>query len=156
MKTHSENVARFGTPEFRVAQCKQMDGAVRPDGRPTCSYCGSLTVADAIKAFQTPGVRWSGCDWKYSWPHKFYIEIPCEPYRKCTSKGPGEHDLGYSECRYDFHKFYAEHLVDATPEQLEQWNRIVEPITGIGYELDGDWLKYSARCLGWQGSGVIS
>ena len=118
---------------------------------------GSLSVADVLKAFQTPGVRWSGSDWKYGWPHKLYVDIPCEPYRRCTSKGPGENDLGYSECRSDNCKFYTEHLLDATPEQLAEWNNIVKPIIKIGFEISEDGhLKYSAPCHGWQGDGTIS
>src|ERR1051326_7382781 len=41
-----------------------------------CSHCGSLSVEDAIKFLQTPGTQFSGSDWKYGWPHKFYIEVP--------------------------------------------------------------------------------
>jgi hypothetical protein len=44
----------------------------------TCNYCGSITVADAIKFLKQPGTHFSGSDWKYGWPHKFYIE-PANP-----------------------------------------------------------------------------
>lgn len=48
------------------------------DGIKTCSYCGSISVEDAIKFLKQPGTQFSGSDWKYGWPHKFYIE-PVNP-----------------------------------------------------------------------------
>jgi hypothetical protein len=41
-----------------------------------CQYDGSITVADAIQLLKTPGTHFSGSDWKYGWPHKFYIDAP--------------------------------------------------------------------------------
>lgn len=159
MKAHDDGRAsQYGPVEFRKQRAKELDGAERPAERETCSYCGSITVADVLKAFQTPGVRWSGSDWKYGWPHKFYISIPCEPYTACVgarSGGGRPTEYDYGERRYDEHKFYAEHMVDATPEQIEEWKRVVEPITGVRYEVEGRDLRYFARGRGWQGHGVI-
>ena len=58
-----------------------------------CSYCGSVSPAEAIKFLKQPGTRFSGSDWKYGWPHKFYIE-PVNPnsdrLEECGSEsGPG-------------------------------------------------------------------
>lgn len=33
----------------------------------------SLSIQEAINLLKTPGTRFSGSDWKYGWPHKFYI-----------------------------------------------------------------------------------
>lgn len=97
-----------------------------------CTYCGSLTVADAIAAFVTPGTEWSGADWKYGWPHKLYITIP--------GAGP--------------RKFYTEHLIDATDDELEIWNRVVAPITGLEFAQRDRDLVWNA-VPGHQGHGVI-
>jgi hypothetical protein len=45
-------------------------------GTKQCSYCGSISVADAIRFLKTSGTRFSGADQKYGFPHKFYIEPP--------------------------------------------------------------------------------
>lgn len=50
--------------------------AKRDDKIEHCSYCGSISVADAIKFLKMHGTRFSGSDWKYGYPHKFYIEPP--------------------------------------------------------------------------------
>lgn len=40
----------------------------------TCSYCGSMHPEDLLAALQA-GSRLGGSDWKYGWPHKFYIDV---------------------------------------------------------------------------------
>lgn len=40
-----------------------------------CSYCGSMHPEDLIEALKQGG-KLGGSDWKYGWPHKFYIEVP--------------------------------------------------------------------------------
>ncbi len=55
----------------------------RGEGVLHCSYCGSLSVQDAIRFLKQPGTRFSGSDWKYGWPHKFYIEPVNPDVRPC-------------------------------------------------------------------------
>lgn len=58
-----------------------------PDGRyPTlpqrlrkCGYCGSIHPEDLVLAIERGAVL-GGSDWKYGWPHKFYVTIP-NPHR---------------------------------------------------------------------------
>lgn len=38
----------------------------------TCSYCGSIHPEDLLEALRA-GATLSGADWKYGWPHKFYV-----------------------------------------------------------------------------------
>src|ERR1017187_5102013 len=38
----------------------------------TCSYCGSMHPADLLK-FLIEGAKLESADWKYGWPHKFYV-----------------------------------------------------------------------------------
>jgi hypothetical protein len=39
----------------------------------TCSYCGSIHPEDLIEALRA-GASLGGADWKYGWPHKFYVD----------------------------------------------------------------------------------
>lgn len=58
------------------------DGAMHPStidaphGYPfrTCSYCGSIHPEDLAKYLEAGVAKLGGSDWKYGWPHKFYVE----------------------------------------------------------------------------------
>ena len=39
----------------------------------SCSYCGSMHPEDLLKAIEA-GAKLGGSDWKYGWPHKFYVD----------------------------------------------------------------------------------
>jgi hypothetical protein len=52
--------------------------AKRDDDVLHCNYCGSISVSAAITFLKQPGTSFSGSDWKYGFPHKFYIE-PVNP-----------------------------------------------------------------------------
>lgn len=86
----------------------------------SCGYCGSMTPAEAIKRMLVPGTSYSGADWKYGFPHKFYI----------GSNYP--------------HKFYSAHLKDATPEQFAEFNEISEKYFGVSWLIEDGQLKYKA------------
>jgi hypothetical protein len=47
----------------------------QPSAQPfrTCSYCGSIHPEDLFHALRA-GAHLHGSDWKYGWPHKFYVE----------------------------------------------------------------------------------
>lgn len=134
--------------EFRPDFYTDMDNKRVERPYTTCSYCGSLSFEDALKAFQTPGMRWSGADWKYGWPHKFYLEIPCEPYEACISGHyngeTGEQSITRAMKTSDHKKFYNEHLQDVSAEQLQQWNDIVGPITGVRFHWRDGRFQYFA------------
>lgn len=94
----------------------------------TCSYCGSMSIDQVLKLLQTPGQAYSGADWKYGWPHKFY----------------------FGSC-----KFYAAHLQDATPAELVLWQKHGMPALGVAFRQDEDRLEFAAPCRGFQSWGVI-
>lgn len=50
----------------------------REDGFRHCSYCGSLHPEDFLRLMDH-GVKVGGADWKYGWPHKFYITTDNKP-----------------------------------------------------------------------------
>ena len=94
-----------------------------------CPYCGSMSIEEAFGLLSTPGTSYSGSDWKYGWPHKFYI-------------GNG--------------KFYSIHMTDATTGQLKRWNGIAQPRLGIGFfKTEGGRLLYSAVSTGYQTWGRV-
>lgn len=60
----------------------------------SCSYCGSMHPEDLVAALNA-GARLGGSDWKYGWPHKFYVDDIPNPYAgrlvsRVSSSGPGE------------------------------------------------------------------
>lgn len=67
---------------------------LRDDGLRHCNYCGSLHPEDFLRLMDH-GVHVGGSDWKYGWPHKFYVT---------TDSKPGAPGL--------FAKWYNEHLQD--------------------------------------------
>lgn len=156
-RAHADDTfaARFGAPDFRVYPSHHDDPR---DPYLHCSYCGSLTVADALRFLQTPGTAWSASDWKYGWPHKFYVEVPCEPHLFPASyriENGQKVDVQYSTRSKHHLKFYTTHLKDATPAQLEQWNTHIAPIVGVRFEQDGEQLRWFAERGAWKRHGVI-
>ncbi len=131
-----------------------MDSTPDPFPYETCTFCGSLSVADVLAVLQLPGTRYSGADWKYGWPHKFSIEPACEPYRACVSAGPGPKDFGYTEKKNHYAKFYSNHLRDASTEQMSLWESIAVPLLGIHFDLQGQRLHWRAL-PGHQASGIV-
>lgn len=104
----------------------------RADG--TCSYCGSMSPADATKALMTPGTHYSGSDWKYGWPHKFYIE------------SNGKHG-----------KFYSVHLLDSSPEEFAAFNTAAANTIGVRFSVhpENGRLGYVAPLVGFQTWGNV-
>jgi hypothetical protein len=166
MKAHAEDpmAARWGQfpgkPDrtFEMSGTRNEGGQITLDIYPTCSYCGSITPATALAVLKIPGTHYGGSDWKYGWPHKFYFDVPCEPYRRCmgsrTEHGELHEQWGESQSRNL--KFYAVHLEDATPEEIEQWNAIAAPLLGIRYQLDDEGhLRWAAPSRGFQTWGYV-
>lgn len=159
-KAHATDLqaGQFGQAVYRMFAGNVPDGAggrkEEPDLYRTCSYCGSLHVETVLQAMVRRGTEYSGADWKYGWPHKFYIDIQCEPYHSWAGSD-GEKDL-FADRTTRNHKFYADHLLDASPDELLLlWNRVVAPLVGVRYIVDGEKLKYSAVCNGFQTWGVV-
>lgn len=86
----------------------------------TCSYCGSIHPEDLLAALAISGSRLSGSDWKYGWPHKFYLDVP-NPNKDtvvkigCSSEyAEGKRiEKAIMGTRETLHfKWYNEHLLD--------------------------------------------
>jgi hypothetical protein len=93
----------------------------------------SLTIAEAVVLLKKPGTRYSGSDWKYGWPHKFYI--------------------GSS-------KVYNEQLQSMTDEEVAAWSVITEEFFGIKFYRENGKTMYGcdypdAMGYGYQRAGVV-
>ena len=94
----------------------------KEDGLAVCDYCGSMTPQDAIRILKEEHSNGSGADWKYGWPHKFYLT--------------GANDKGI--------KFYSNHLYDTTPEEFKELSDLIAKRLGIRFGMDERGLKYRA------------
>ena len=103
-------------------------------GLVTCTHCGSLTTT-AFLAAVASGVKPELADFKYGYPHKFYLDTPCKPHmRQISSKdlevkrdAAGQvtevvKQITEKRCTSTHAKFYTIHLLDASPEEVEAFN----------------------------------
>lgn len=102
----------------------RMDGAFR-----LCAYCGSLHPEDLSDVLFDPDVTLGGADWKYSWPHKFYL------------RGEG----------VDMFKWYNIHFLDLDDDAFSYLAAIVSEKSGIEWFRDGEGqVQYRAPYYGYQ------
>lgn len=145
----------------------------------TCSYCGSIHPEDLVKALEA-GATLGGSDWKYGWPHKFYVngmpnpkfgqEYPqymygrpkdgeegWEQYQDGFNSDDGSPRMSWrklmsmSKCPPTAHaKWYNEHLQDLSPEAFAVLAPLLEKHAGIRFEMIDGKLAYSAPHRGYQ------
>lgn len=134
-----------------------------PDGEPfrRCNYCGSIHPEDLLSALSTDA-QLGGSDWKYGWPHKFYVEIPNENRdRQAEIGGKSYFDEEKGESVYeptygaegDFHaKWYNVHLQDQgyDDEALEALLRRLTETSGIEWGVTEGKVWYKAPHFGFQ------
>lgn len=127
----------------------------------TCGYCGSLHPADLLAAIER-GAILSGSNWKYGWPHKFYVQIPHPDRDKQAEiggksywdeeKGQRIYEPTYGAMG-DYHaKWYNLHLTDAGYDD-EAFTTLTERIaakSGISFEMHEGKLRYQAPYFGYQ------
>jgi hypothetical protein len=116
----------------------------------TCSYCGSLSplaLLDALKA----GARLNPADWKYGWPHKFYVDgIPNEWAGQTVECGGRYDEKGYTPMmgeapKHAYVKFYSEHLLDLPADQFEEIAGMIAMQTGTMFSVVDGSLHYRGR-----------
>lgn len=106
---------------------------VRDNGFRHCKYCGSIHPEDLYNLLIEGKVTLGGSDWKYGWPHKFYV------YEKGNLRLSGA-------------KFYNNHLSTELLDE-ETFNKVVDTInlhSGITFERKEGKLYYSAPYAGYQ------
>lgn len=120
-----------------AAACKAEEATAIANGRAnchgywrednTCSYCGSIHPNQALFRLSTPGHSVSGADWKYGWPHKFYLD-----------------PLPGSDQKLGATKFYNDHLMDADQSVFEQISNLSERLLGIKWDKHEGQLRWFA------------
>ena len=135
-----------------------------------CECCGSIKVESAIEYLQQKGTKYSGSDWKYGWPHKFYIspnnpeanmivEIGREYSVKAGDPGVVQDGFGWYKpilgTREHLHcKFYTSHIMDANDEMFDTFNELSDRYFGISWRKDNKGLRYVAPTHNHQQWGV--
>lgn len=85
----------------------------------TCSHCGSVHPAALLEILITSGAHYSGSDWKYGYPHKFYFDLPENSLWDGSPKWHG--------------KFYTRHLQELTDRELDPIAELILKHLGIGF-----------------------
>lgn len=170
---------QFGPTTWRPAGEKLHPSNDLPQVFRTCSYCGSMHPEDLLAALKA-GATLGGADWKYGWPHKFYVQdIPNANQGKPVSYISGsvrpadkarleeqyagrdirfEEDEGWLRYRvYEIEgatthgKWYNVHFLDVDGPEFDELAALVLEKAGIQFEREGDNdLKYSAPHQGYQ------
>lgn len=74
----------------------------------TCSHCGSIHPEDLLRSLQA-GAALETADWKYGWPHKFYVSnIPNANHGREVSRSSGSGPLPMSDADRARWKRYGE------------------------------------------------
>lgn len=123
-----------------------------------CSYCGSIHPLDLLRYMERGQADVSGSDWKYGWPHKFYVDVPNPHEGVLVQVGSrwhnGEEEVIMGKAPHFLHaKFYALHLNDLNAEEFEAVAALLLVYSGILYERRGGKLWYSAPRAGHQALG---
>lgn len=151
---------RFGSQSWEYRRPDSRN----PDGEPfrRCSYCGSIHPEDLLNALSA-GAQLGGSDWKYGWPHKFYVtNIPNENRDRqaeigSTSYWDEKKGKSVTEPMYgtegDFHaKWYNQHLQDAgfDDEAREAFLKRLTDASGIEWGVTDGKAWYRAPHAGFQ------
>lgn len=76
---HQVNGVFYAAADFMIWRLpgwrddKRSDEEVYRETFRTCGYCGSIHPEDLLAVLRN-GATLHGSDWKYGWPHKFYVE----------------------------------------------------------------------------------
>lgn len=116
-----------------ASSCEEAEFEKREDGYRHCSFCGSLHPEDLAKLLNEGKAELHGSDWKYGWPHKFYVDIV---------------DSETGETSYA--KFYNNHLGLLDKKTFKKVTPIINKLSGIKFELKEDGLYYKAPHYNYQ------
>lgn len=107
-------------------------------------------------------VTMGGSDWKYGWPHKFYVQgipnpiagQPCITSAESRMDAAGHRVSVWGEPHpapaFTGGKFYSDHLRDLEPPAMDALAPLLLEHTGIAFERDEHGLKYRAPHMGYQ------
>lgn len=116
-----------------------------------CTWCGSLHPEDLIIAIERGAVL-SSADWKYGWPHKFYLDRIWNPtpnvhvLRSARYKDDKISDVVWGPAGELHAKWYTTHVSDEGYDD-DAWGRLTRVVsdkTGIAFVRGVEgvmWLK---------------
>lgn len=116
----------------------------------TCSHCGSIHPEDLYCALLA-GAKLGGSDWKYGWPHKFYVDgIPNSNKGNLITvmggSGPlkgGFSSLEDQRARYNDNPNYR--LVSLQGEGIDSWEWHGQDGSVVNLWVDGDHYEVKVR-----------
>ncbi|MDF2841633.1 MAG: hypothetical protein K0R00_59 [Herbinix sp.] len=130
------------------------------DGYECCGYCGSLYPKQLAELIKEGKAIMSGSDWKYGWPHKFYVSIPNPKAGEIVELGHGGFD---EDCEWNANKpimggaskfltmkFYSRHLELLSKEEFDEIAPIISEACGVKFEIKENGFCYSAPYDGFQ------
>jgi len=125
----------------------------------TCSWCGSIHPEDLYNAMKAGVARLGGSDWKYGWPHKFYVYgIPNPKAGQTVEIGSSYENrvntpiMGAAP-QFLHAKWYNEHLTDLSPECFSAMAELLHNKSRILFTKKDGKLAYSAPYAGFQALG---
>lgn len=125
-----------------------------PCGTPfkTCSYCGSINPEDLLgylESFQS--ITMECADWKYGYPHKFYVYGIPNPLAGKQVKigsscrnGISEDTMGKASADA-FTKFYSTHLLDCSDKLIDSLSTFFLKHSNIEFVRKPEGLAYLVR-----------
>lgn len=154
--------------EYKISRsCEeafQRDGGYQDrEGFKACGYCGSMCPEELANLIEEGKAIMGGSDWKYGYPHKFYVDIknphPDKQVIKSTKSWWDEEtqqrkeEVTYGAQGEWLHfKFYTNHLQLIDEETFKKVAPIINKACGIIFDRDEKGLKYSAPYRGFQKS----
>jgi hypothetical protein len=140
------------------AQWRKPETEIRADGYlgktfRTCSYCGSIHPEDLI-AYLEAGATLHGADWKYGWPHKFYVQNIPNPLagqrvkvgsRSWMEDGERKEEAMYGDApKFQHGKWYNEHLLDLDEATYIKLRELILKHADIEFNRENGGLRYTA------------
>ena len=143
-------IFKFGKTVWRDAEPVHKDGYQGYVYR-SCSYCGSINPDDLLKAVAA-GAILEGADWKYGWPHKFYVRDipnPIAGQQIKVGSSDGKPIMGQASKTAGM-KWYNEHLEDLNDDEFKRVADMITEKTKIVFSRDEKGVKYKASFDGYQ------
>lgn len=135
---------------------REYDGGTQKEEHRTCSYCGSINPEDLISMLESGKATLHGADWKYGWPHKFYIKYQnpiagqdCRIGIRYLGGGQQQEIRGPAS-KLGHAKWYNKHLLDLSDEMFEKISRLLYQATNIKFLKDEKGIKYQAPHFDYQ------
>jgi hypothetical protein len=154
-------VFKFQSPHWR-----EPDSSREPYGYPfrTCSFCGSIHPEDLMAYLESGVAGLDGSDWKYGWPHKYYVEgipnpLACRMVKMGSRTEGGITTAIVGAAPQTTHaKWYNAHLEDEgyDDEAREKLFALLKEHGGIEFGIGERGLFYKAPYRGYQHVSLYS